>query len=206
MGIIALSNSKVKYKVRSAMVIGAYSDFSKLVPYILKNFTIDSYACFSFLFNYIRTVLDVSNTFLQLLFESAIDSAIKRESFAPALLNTVNVQEQNLYNKIISDSTYRNKIGSEILKKLPSLSIQLSPIHYLENLESKISILHGKGDKVISEFESIEMSKKLSLLKKRHKLEISGLLSHGDYIPWYKRIGDISGMLNIFGYYLDESH
>jgi hypothetical protein len=192
MGLVALSNTQLLGKVTSILAIGAYSNFDILIQYAVSNFQYDNYASFVFFYNYIDKVIDKA------LYRYGEDCRSKQ------MEKYLSKRDKEIYNSICLNGNFRQELAKEICKELGNLIHIASPINYIENLVAPVSLIHGKEDKVIPESESIEIANVLKKKGKKFNLEITGLLSHGDKVPIWKKASDVPGLAKAFGFFLRQ--
>ena len=207
MGLVALSNTQLLGKVTSILAIGAYSNFDILIQYAVSNFQYDNYASFVFFYNYIDKVIDKAQELKKILLESAIDNALYRygeDCRSKQMEKYLSKRDKEIYNSICLNGNFRQELAKEICKELGNLIHIASPINYIENLVAPVSLIHGKEDKVIPESESIEIANVLKKKGKKFNLEITGLLSHGDKVPIWKKASDVPGLAKAFGFFLRQ--
>lgn len=204
MGLIALMDKKLSGKVKSAIVIGGFADFSSTAFYTVENYYRDDYGTFIYFYNYIQKEMNVSNTLVQLFYESALDNGLQREkenSISKNLYNKLENSEKEIYDNICKNEEYRKELVTRINLKLTELMKSTSPLYRIESLNVPLALIHGKDDAVIPESESIKLGEKLISTGKDCFLEITGLLSHGDRVPIWKQLKDVPGLARAFGYF-----
>ncbi len=207
LGLISASNKEVAKFIKVILVIGGYSDFSSTVSYVLEDKNSDEYGRLIFLYNFIDLVIDKSENLKSILYEAAVDNAIKRygkDSVANKLIQNLDKRDREIYQNIWNQSDYSVKLGREIFESLSHLAQKMSPIEYVERMDVPISLLHGRDDRVIPETETIKLSEKMKKMKKEYVMEITGLLSHGDRVSLYKQVADLPGISNAFGYFFKK--
>ena len=120
------------------------------------------------------------------------------------MLKNLSKKEEILLNGIENEKEFRKNLFEEFQKKSKSLMEYLSPINYVEKIFSSVSLVHGKGDIVIPEKETIELASKLNHFNKPFEMEITKLLSHGDTLPIWKQIPGVPGLASTFGYFFSN--
>lgn len=204
MGLVALADSRVQGLVNAALILGAYSDFETVIPYVLEHFEEDNYAGLVLLYNYLDRIQDVSPELKKFLFVAALDNGLRRgkgELEAPELWQNLEDEDKGFIKDFFENSLFRKELGEKIQKSSPELLRELSPIYFLDHLKLPLAILHGESDAVLSEKESIQLAIELKKRKTPFLLEITGLLSHGDTLPMYKQLKEVPGLANGFGYF-----
>ncbi len=204
MGLISISKPKLKDKFSAIVTIGAYSDFGSTIPFVMDKYEEDNYGTCIFFHNYIDFFDESAKNLKIYFYEAAMDNGLKRsgeQAIAPKVMSLLNEKELELYRRIHEEKEFRKNLFEEFRLKSKSLIDYLSPINYLEKIGSAISLVHGIGDIVIPEVESQKLAKELDKLKKPYKLEITGLLSHGDTIPIWKKLSGVPSLASTFGYF-----
>lgn len=207
MGLIALSKPELKGKVRSILALGGFSHFRTVIEHSFQNFEYDNYPALLFLYNFVDFVFEKSEKLKNILWESALDNALYRtgeNNIASKMVEELNSEESQFYISFLKEQDFRNKIKERIVTKLQNLIEINSPVNYVENLVAPVSIIHGKDDKVIPESESINIANILEKKRMPYNLEITGLLSHGDRVPIWKKIRDLPGLMKAFGYFFSH--
>jgi hypothetical protein len=205
MGLNSLSRREVEGAIQSILSLGAYSDFSVLIKHSSENFEYDNYPFFILMYNFIESFVSKSDDLKRIFWESALDNALYRQgenSIALKIKKNLSLKDREIYDLICTNPSYRNSIVDQICLDLSNLIRVSSPIHNIENIFAPISLIHGKNDRVIPESESINIGNVLKKKGKPYNLEVTGLLSHGDTIPIWKRAGDVPGLAKAFGFFL----
>jgi esterase/lipase len=203
MGLISLVKLEAE-DLKSILVVGPYGNFKTTLPYVLEHYDKDSYGSLVFLYNFIHKIMEKSEALEKLFYESALDNGLYRkgkDQVAHKLRHNMDASELELFDKFCSDHKFRHQLGEEISAQLNSFMEELSPINYIDKIKAPITIIHGKNDFVISESESIELAKRLKAKGQNHLLEITGLLSHGDAVPFHRQVPNIYGFARAFGYF-----
>lgn len=206
MGLVAMSTEPIRHIVPAIFLIGPYSNFSHTIPFVMKNADIDNYGCFAFLHNYIHLIKKDSQNLSKVFLEMALDNGLNRTgSNGNKLINSILTEsEKEFYYQICDNKKFRLQIAEEISNTAKNLEKELSPYYYVQNIQAPIAILHGKGDPVISEQESVQLAEKLKRYGKDYLLVINRLISHGDRASIYSQITEIPTMAEIFGYFFSK--
>lgn len=204
LGLISASDSEISDSICSILVIGGYADFSSTANYVLEDKNSDNYGRLIFLYNFIDLVIDKSENLKNILYEAALDNALRRigrDSIATKMLYELNERDRELYLKIWNIDDDSIDLAKGIFSSLSEGAKKMSPIEYVDRIDVPLSLLHGKGDNVIPATETIKLSEKMKKLKKEYVMEITRLLSHGDRVPLYKQAMGLPGISNAFGYF-----
>jgi hypothetical protein len=207
MGMISITNPEISKKIKAIATIGSYSNFETTIPHVLENFELDNYGTCIFFYNYISYFEKNSENLKIYFYEAAMDNGLKRigsSAKAPAILKKLSKKEETLLNGIENEKEFRKSLFEDFQKKSKSLMEYLSPINYVEKIFSSVSLVHGKGDIVIPEKETIELASRLNQFNKPFEMEITKLLSHGDTLPIWKQIPGVPGLASTFGYFFSN--
>jgi esterase/lipase len=205
MSLISIADKKFKNNFKSIISLGSYSDFEKTIPYVLNNFENDNYGTNIFLYNYIDLILK-NNRIKNYFYDCIIYNLMKISNYDVYLKikNNLSKQEQNFCNKIEKNIYFRLEIGNEIIKIKKDLIRKISPINYVQNIDSNCNLffIHGNQDKIISKEESINMYQKVAENKK-NKLMITNLIDHGNNSFNFKKLNEIPKIVSIFNEFLN---
>ncbi|MBP6740080.1 MAG: hypothetical protein KA146_08810, partial [Leptospiraceae bacterium] len=80
----------------------------------------------------------------------------------------------------------------------------ISPIFYIHKMKSPVCLVHGKNDNVIPENESLTLASRMKEAGLDFYLEITGLLSHGDKVPFWNQLGSLPSLSTAFGYFFEK--
>ncbi len=207
MGMISITNPEISKRIKAIATIGSYSNFETTIPHVLDNFEIDNYGTCIFFYNFIDHFEKNSENLKIYFYEAAMDNGLKRFgnlAKAPEILKNLSKKEVILLKGIENGKEFRKSLFEEFQKKSKSLMEYLSPINYVEKIFSSVSLVHGRGDIVIPENETIELASKLNQFNKPFAMEITKLLSHGDTLPIWKQIPGVPGLASTFGYFFSN--
>lgn len=207
MGLIAISRPDIRNKFQAVCTIGAYSDFSKAVPYALGNYNLDNYGTYIFFYNYIDFFQEKGANLKIYFYEAAMDNGLKRmgsSSIGQKIFQILSESEKDFCRQIETKTEFRHELFEKFMKKSKSLIDSLSPINYVDKLTSQICLIHGKGDIVVPESESVRLAEKLKSYQKPYKLQVTKLLAHGDTIPIWKQIPEVPKLASAFGYFFSN--
>ncbi|MCH1913550.1 alpha/beta hydrolase [Leptospira noguchii] len=207
MGFVALANSECQKVLSSVLLIGSYSDFVKTLPYVLKNYEIESYAVNVMMYNYIHLIRSKPEGLKKYFLESSLDNGLSREGDdlkGPNVFLDLNEEDKNFLNRFLESATFRNQLALEIKSIVPeTFAKETSPAFFTDHFYRPCFLLHGDDDPVISAQESKDLRE---LLLKNGNQNVSfletGLLTHGDHRPFYSSLNEIFPMAIFWGEYL----
>lgn len=207
MGLIAASKSNTKNKIKSSMVIGAYCDFLDTVPFVFSNYTIDPYAVYVILFNFLhRFEPTLAEELEPVYFEAALDNGLKRignDIRAESLLAKTSSRAKEFFFQVGTDENLRMEIANRVLDTVPpNLPENLSPFYQMETLAGPVALLHGKTDSVISPEESEKLARLFQTKEISYVHRTSTALTHGDSLPLHSQIFGVPALLQTFGSFL----
>ncbi|WP_367898748.1 alpha/beta hydrolase [Leptospira sp. WS58.C1] len=210
MGMVALSGKEEQKNLKSALLVGTYSDFAETLPFSLSNYHLDPYAVHVLLYNYISKLEPKLSKLEEFYFEAALDNGLKRmgeEEKAPKLLKKLNQKEREFVHSLQTDPGFRMALVEPILSVLPhNFILRNSPKNYLSDWKAPIALLHGSDDPVISPDESEQLFGSLRNGKEEHKVILkSNLITHGDHLPFYTQLGEIPKLAGLWGFFLKKS-
>lgn len=179
LSLISISEPKYKNFFKSILSLGSYSNFETTINYVLNNFKYDSYGAYILLFNYLDLIFK-SNKLKAYFHDNIIYDSFKNPNYLKTKNNLLK-DEISFCDKLENDLSFRLEIGEEIINKKKDLVKRLSPISDIYHFDSnsKIHLLHGKQDKIISSQESINLYHKIKD-SNNCKLLLTDLISHGD--------------------------
>ncbi|WP_032924339.1 alpha/beta hydrolase [Leptospira santarosai] len=207
MGFVALANRECQDVLTSAFLIGAFSDFRKTLPFVLKNYGTESYAVNVMMYNYIYLIRSRSENLEEYFFESALDNGLSRKGDTirgPKIFSGLDEGDKNFIKKFLENSDFRKEVALEIKAIVPeSFAIETSPAFFADRFFKPCFLLHGDDDSVISPEESKDL-RDLILKNKNSSVFFleTGLLTHGDHHPFYSRLTEIFPMAKFWGKYL----
>ncbi|WP_061221580.1 hypothetical protein [Leptospira borgpetersenii] len=207
MGFVALANQECQKVLTSAFLIGAFSDFRKTLPFVLKNYGIESYAVNVMMYNYIHLIRSQPEILKKYFLESALDNGLSRTgnmALGPKIFSSLEEGDKNFIKKFLESSDFRENIALEIKAIVPeSFAIETSPAFFADRFFKPCFLLHGNDDSVISPQESKDL-RDLILENKDSSVSFleTGLLTHGDHRPFYSRLSEIFPMAKFWGEYL----
>ncbi|WP_061222044.1 alpha/beta hydrolase family protein [Leptospira weilii] len=206
MGFVALASRECQNVLTSAFLIGAFSDFRKTLPFVLKNYEIESYAVNVMMYNYIHLIRSKPETLKKYFLESALDNGLSRAGDAilgPKIFSSLDEGDKNFIERFLENSDFRKEIALEIKAIVPeSFAIETSPAFFADRFFKPCFLLHGDDDSVISPQESKDLR---DLILKNKNASVcfleTGLLTHGDHHPFYSRLTEIFPMAKFWGEY-----
>ncbi|TGK39346.1 alpha/beta hydrolase [Leptospira gomenensis] len=207
MGFVGLADPQCQEILSSLLLIGTYSDFSKTVPFVLKNFEVESYAVNVMMFNYVHLIRSRPEGLQEFFFESALDNGLHRSSGdrkGPQILNTLSVEDRSFVKNFLEISEFREETSWNLKARAPESFVEeTSPAFFAHQYRRPCYLLHGDDDPVISPQESKDLRDLLSKNPgpKPVFLETS-LLTHGDHLPLYARLSEILPMADFWGGFL----
>ncbi|MDX1958919.1 MAG: hypothetical protein SFU98_10115 [Leptospiraceae bacterium] len=206
MSLIAVTDDKLKHSLSCIILVGSYSNFKNTISHVVKNFDYDDYGTYILFYNYLERIMPVSKELKETLREAAMDNIFYRKgenSIANQKKLALSVEERKVFESIQLDKEARIAFALKITEESPSLIYEMSPINYCRKLSIKISLIHGRNDRIISEQESEELN---SLLEETlpKNFVITPLLSHGDKVDYWKEIPSIPPLAVGFGYFLES--
>ncbi|PKA04572.1 alpha/beta hydrolase [Leptospira ellisii] len=207
MGFVGLADPQCQEILSSLLLIGTYSDFAKTVPFVLKNFEIESYAVNVMMFNYVHLIRSNPEGLEKYFLESALDNGLNRtpeELQGPKILRTLSSEDRAFLNNFLEISEFREETSLRLKAKAPESFVdETSPAFFAHQHRKPCYLLHGNDDPVISPQESKDLRDLLSKNPgpKPVFLETS-LLTHGDHLPFYSRLPEILPMADFWGGFL----
>ncbi|PJZ24495.1 alpha/beta hydrolase [Leptospira hartskeerlii] len=210
MGMVALSGKEEQKNLKSALLVGTYSDFADTLPFILSNYDVDPYAVHVLLYNYISKLRPKLSKLEEFYFEAALDNGLKRtgdEEKSSKLLQKLGQKEKDFVYRVQSDPGFRMGLVEPILSVLPpNFILRNSPKNFLSDWKAPIALLHGSDDAVISPDESEQLFDSLGNGKEEWKVILrSKLITHGDHLPFYTQLGEIPKLAGLWGFFLKNS-
>ncbi|TGN04222.1 alpha/beta hydrolase [Leptospira dzoumogneensis] len=210
MGMVALSGKEEQKNLKSALLVGTYSDFADTLPFILSNYDIDPYAVHVLLYNYISKLQPKLSKLEEFYFEAALDNGLKRtgeEEKSSKLIQKLGKKEKEFVYSVQSDPRFRMALVEPILSVLPpNFILRNSPKNFLSDWKAPIALLHGFDDPVISPDESELLFGSLGNGKEEWKVLLkSRLITHGDHLPFYTQLGEIPKLAGLWGFFLKKS-
>lgn len=189
------------------MVIGAYCDFLDTVPFVFSNYTIDPYAVYVILFNFLhRFEPTLAEELEPVYFEAALDNGLKRignDIRAESLLAKTSSRAKEFFFQVGTDENLRMEIANRVLDTVPpNLPENLSPFYQMETLAGPVALLHGKTDSVISPEESEKLARLFQTKEISYVHRTSTALTHGDSLPLHSQIFGVPALLQTFGSFL----
>lgn len=209
MGFVALADSECQKVLNSVLLIGSYSDFVKTLPFVLKNYEIESYAVNVMMYNYIHLIRSEPEGLKKYFLESALDNGLSREGDelkGPKVFLDLNEEDKNFLNRFLESFDFRNQLALEIKSIVPeTFAKETSPAFFTDRFYRPCFLLHGDDDSVISPQESKDLR---NLLLKNGNQKIyfleTSLLTHGDHRPFYSGLNEILPMAKFWGEYLNS--
>ncbi|AKH77803.1 alpha/beta hydrolase family protein [Leptospira interrogans] len=209
MGFVALADSECQKVLNSALLIGSYSDFVKTLPFVLKNYEIESYAVNVMMYNYIHLIRSEPEGLKKYFLESALDNGLSRKEDSvqgPKVFLNLNEEDKNFLKRFLESSDFRNQLALEIKSIVPeTFAKETSPAFFTDHFYRPCFLLHGDDDPVISPQESKDLR---NLLLKNGNQKVSfletSLLTHGDHRPFYSGLNEILPMAKFWGEYLNS--
>lgn len=210
MGMVALSGKEEQKNLKSALLVGTYSDFGAALSFTLSNYEVDPYAVHILLYNYISKLEPKLSKLEEFYFEAALDNGLKRtgeEEKSSKLLKKLNRKEREFVDSVQSDPGFRMGLAEPILSVLPpNFLFRNSPKNFLSDWKAPIALLHGSDDPVISPDESEQLFDSLGNGKRESKVILkSKLITHGDHLPFYTQLGEIPKLAGLWGFFLKKS-
>ncbi|TGK01358.1 alpha/beta hydrolase [Leptospira langatensis] len=182
MGLIAASDPEVGKKIASILTIGAYCDVQTTLDYVMTSDDGDEYGRMILLYNFIKFALQTENSELEKALKACVlDGSFSRETLElPTVLESIKPENREVFTRLREDKAFREGIWKQIVANAGTDSSFLTELQVkdkLHLLECPVSIVHGLGDNVVPSQEARIMK---DHLKKKAKLVLTPLISHGD--------------------------
>lgn len=206
-GLVALSDSEIASKIKSVVAIGGFSELLDTCDFALGNYLTDDYPSNILFYNYLHLLYEDTEPLAQTFYQAALDNGLYRkgkDQLAPVYYKKLSKGHKEIFDRVKMDTDFRLELGSKIRKAYEAPAKSISPIYYIEKISVPVCLIHGRNDNVISEEESIKLANKMQLHGLEHRLEITGLLSHGDKVPFWKQIGGLPSLSSAFGYFFEK--
>ncbi|WP_080737101.1 FapA family protein [Leptospira borgpetersenii] len=173
MGFVALANQECQKILTSAFLIGTFSDFRKTLPFVLKNYGIESYAVNVMMYNYIHLIRSQPEILKKYFLESALDNGLSRTGnmvLGPKIFSSLEEGDIVLEGAILNSTI--DTLGSIVLSgsngNLVSSKIRtnegISVISLGSSAELDVTVelgFHFKNDRAFQEISrKIQMGEK----------------------------------------------
>jgi len=200
--MMAAARPDTRHLVSSTCIVGAHGDVENAVDYFLRRVEQDDYAFMIIMYNFIEYGIGKNPGFARAFYLAAEDAGLRRaEPLHVEYLKALPKQEREMFEKLRTNPLYREEMRERIKQKLKEKRIlldELSPIEYLDGIESAVTLMHGTDDPVISADESRLMHKRLVWLKKKSRLFVTDAIVHGDHKLGFKQIIGVRDLVRGF--------
>ncbi|HMV40960.1 MAG TPA: hypothetical protein PKD50_00395, partial [Leptospiraceae bacterium] len=206
-GLIAFTDPEISTKVKSIIAIGGFAEILDTCNFAMLNYEKDDYPTNILFYNYIHLLYDNCEELAKAFYEAALDNGLSRrgkDQVAPRIYENLSKGHREIFDRVKTSATFRKELGLKISQAYEKEAKSISPIYFIEKIKAPVCLLHGKNDDVISENESIKLSKQMNAYNIDHVLELTGLLSHGDKIPFWKQLSSLPGLSHAFGYFFEN--
>ncbi|MCX7680085.1 MAG: hypothetical protein N2316_12840 [Spirochaetes bacterium] len=184
MSLLAISRLAGEGFIDAMCSIGAYGSVDTVIEELLNRSDIDEYGRLIVLKNVIRYAQGFGEKSVYLLREAILDNGLNRcEANFISKLAVIPAPLRKRIQRLLTDVNFRRRIWNQILlrsRKVRNLIGRLSVVENISHIPSRVVLIHGKDDKVISSRESKAIFAKLQSLRVPSALCITPLLSHGD--------------------------
>lgn len=214
LSLSAACQPSINRHVDAVCAIGAFGQVESVMQFLLADDEADPYGRYIVLKKLLPATTDASRKYLFDALDAAIHDNIQASrvlrqpaafSGAPERLSTalsgMSADERSHVEKLLGDKHLRLKVLEEATPALSEEFRMLNVATHLENLEARVFLLHGSGDRVIPSQQSEQLSHQIRHHNKAGSLLVSPLLSHADTALNLKLLGDVWRMVNGFAYY-----
>ena len=175
--------------------------------FAIDNYSEDDYPTNILYYNYNHLLYENMDELSMYFYEAALDNGLSRpigQEVAPKLYEKLSIDHKIIVDRVKSDKDFRKDFVKNIKVYYEKQAKLASPIYSIEKIKAPICLIHGKDDGVISETESIKLAEKMKRFDLEYRLELTGLLSHGDKVPIWKQVGSIPSLSSAFGYFFEK--
>jgi pimeloyl-ACP methyl ester carboxylesterase len=206
-GLVALTDPEIATRVKSIIAIGGFADLLETCSFAIGNYLTDDYPSNILFYNYLHLLYDNTSELEEVFYQAALDNGFSRkgkEQVAPILYEKLSKGHKEIFDRAKVDANFRKELASKISESYAEPANSISPIYYIEKIKSPVCLIHGKDDNVIPENQSIKLASRLNEFNLDFCLELTGLLSHGDKVPFWKQLGSLPGLSSAFGYFFEK--
>lgn len=206
-GLVALTDREIATRVKSIIAIGGFADLLETCSFAIGNYLTDDYPSNILFYNYLHLLYNDVRELEEVFYEAALDNGFSRKGkaqIAPVLYEKLSKGHKEIFDRSKEDADFRKELASKIRESYAEPANSISPIYYIEKIKSPVCLIHGKDDNVIPESESIRLAARLKEFGLDFCLELTGLLSHGDKVPFWKQLGSLPGLSSAFGYFFEK--
>lgn len=203
MVLAAGSDEHVRSSISSMMTIGAYIDGYKVLDNLINDENADPYAMLIIFKNVGFDLID-RNKKVHKAIEIAVetDSGKRDPEPLPKYLNTLAKEDRLLAEKVIFDSKYRLHLLKQVRAITQELGRKLNVYQFLDKIDTKVVLLHGKDDTVIDPSQSEMVYRALKKAGKKVRLDVTPFISHGDSGINFLQIPELVRLVGSFKFFI----
>lgn len=182
LSLVASTYKRVVDKVDSLLIIGTYANIKTVFEFLFMEEDIDLYGYYILLKNFINLLPKYKDKKFSKLFElAAKDNALYTTNLTEEYLKKY-PELKKIFVKFIEDKQFKAKILSQLIKskKVQELASSLDVLPKIKNLQARISLIHGKNDRVIPPEESILIVEECKKHHIPYRICLTSLLDHGN--------------------------
>ena len=206
-GLVALTDPEIASKVKSVIAIGGFANLLDTCSFAIGNYLVDDYPGNILFYNYLHLLYKDSEELANTFYEAALDNGFNRrgnDQIAPKLYETLSDKHKEIFDRVKIDESFRKDLVGKIKEAYGEPANSISPIFYIHKMKSPVCLVHGKNDNVIPENESLTLASRMKEAGLDFYLEITGLLSHGDKVPFWNQLGSLPSLSTAFGYSFEK--
>jgi hypothetical protein len=206
-GLVALVDPEISSRVKSILVVGGFAELLDTCSFAIGNYLKDDYPTNILFYNYLHLLYEDAEALTEIFYQAALDNGFSRKEkdrIAPILYLKLNKRHKDIYDQVKVDADFRKELVNKIKFSYLEPAKSASPIYSIEKIKAPVCLIHGRNDKVISENESLKLASKMKDFDLDYKLEVTGLLSHGDKVPAWKELNSLPSLSSAFGYFFEK--
>ena len=207
--MLAACRQPVAACINSVCLVGAFSNFSNVLHFVIGENTTDDYARNIILRNFLQRSHYQDDSVIHLLTTAIEDNGFQRKNpHLPHHLQSVPVSSLSLYEKLQTDVDFRQKLVYQVLTEIDQTekwSEKFSLTGKLDQVTFPVFLIHGNNDNVIPASESRSLHEELNHLGKQSELLLTSLLDHGDLTINLDLFSELDKLARSFGSFIEHS-
>lgn len=193
MAISAAADPRARDHVASVLSIGAFTDATRAVRFLLTSPDADPYGRLVVLRDRLPQVREVSPGLRAALFGALQDQGFDPgEPRLPALREALSEADRRLLDLCLGPPERMSALNAELIAALgPEFEAFTITPAVAEALRARICLLHGAGDRVIPPSESVQLHALLRAAGRESWLALTSLIGHGHATPDLRAIASV---------------